>query len=41
MTLLEILGENAPVERVVKFLKDVNIFYDIFLINFLALFTYE
>ena len=29
MTLLEILGENAPVERIVKFLKDVNIFYDI------------
>ena len=22
-------GENAPVERIVKFLKDVNIFYDI------------
>ena len=31
MTLLDILGENAPVERLVKFLKDVNtrIFYDI------------
>ena len=29
MTLLEILGENAPVERIVKFLKDINIFYDI------------
>ena len=26
LTLLEILGENAPVERIVKFLKDVNIF---------------
>ena len=29
MTLVEILDENAPVERIVKFLKDVHIFYDI------------
>ena len=29
MTLLEILGEDASVELIVKFLKDVNIFYDI------------
>ena len=29
MPLVGILGENAPVERIVKFLKDVNIFYDI------------
>ena len=29
MTLLEILGENAPVEHIVKLLNDVNNFYDI------------
>ena len=29
MTLLKFLGENSPVERIVKFLKDVNIFYNI------------
>ena len=28
-TLIEILGENAPVEQIIKFLKDINIFYDI------------
>ena len=28
-TLADILGENAPVEQIVKFLKDINIFYAI------------
>ena len=28
-SLLEILGEDAPMEQIVKFLKDINLFYDI------------
>ena len=28
-SLQEILDESAPVEHIVKFLKDINIFYDI------------
>ena len=27
--LVEILDENAPVEQIIKFLKDINLFYDI------------
>ena len=27
--LIDVIGEEAPVERVFKFLKDINIFYDI------------
>ena len=29
LSLSDILGENAPIERICKFLKDVNLFYDI------------
>ena len=29
MSLEEILNENAPVEHIIKFLKDVNIYYEI------------
>ena len=28
-TLKDILGEDAPVWRIVKFLKDIDLFYDI------------
>ena len=28
-SLVDILGEGAPVEQLVKFLKDINVFYDI------------
>ena len=28
-SLVEILGEGAPVEQIVSFLKDINLFYDI------------
>ena len=28
-SLVEILGENAPVEHIDKFLKEIDIFYDI------------
>ena len=29
LSLRQILGENAPVEQITNFLKDINLFYDI------------
>ena len=29
LSLADILGENAPVEQVVKFLKEINLFYEL------------